>query len=107
MPMTADQLEARDATRDIGAELLQSLRDAKAGSFGRVHHVPTTLTIKARLCLGLSRAQLAAGLGVSRRTLLAWERGRREPRGAAKLLLSLATTHPATVREAFGMEAQD
>ena len=24
MPMTADQLEARDATRDIGAELLQS-----------------------------------------------------------------------------------
>ena len=41
MPMTADQLEARDATRDIGAELLQALRDAKAGSFGRVHHVPT------------------------------------------------------------------
>ena len=64
MPMTADQLEARDATRDIGAELLQSLRDAMAGTCGRVHHVPTTLTIKARLCLGLSRAHLAAELGV-------------------------------------------
>ncbi|MBN8429001.1 MAG: helix-turn-helix domain-containing protein, partial [Xanthomonadales bacterium] len=82
------------------------LRDAKAGTFGRVHHVPTTLTIKARLCLGLSRAQLATELCVSRRTLLAWERGRREPRGPAKLLLTLATTHPAIVREAFGNEAQ-
>jgi len=105
MPMTADQLEARDATRDIGAELLQSLRDAKAGTFGRVLHVPTTLTIKARLCLGLSRAQLATELGVSQRTLLAWERGRREPRGAAKILLTLATTHPAMVREILGKEA--
>ena len=44
---------------------------------------------------------------MSQRTLLAWERGRREPRGAAKLLLTLATTHPAMVREAFGKEAQD
>ena len=68
---------------------------------------PYAMPSQARLCLGLSRAQLATELGVSQRTLLAWERGHREPRGAAKLLLTLATTHPAMVREAFGMEAQD
>ena len=31
MPLTAKQLKERDAKRDIGAELLQAVRDLKAG----------------------------------------------------------------------------
>jgi putative transcriptional regulator len=32
MPLTAKELLARDAKRDIGAELLQSVREMKAGA---------------------------------------------------------------------------
>ena len=35
MPMTEKQLAARDAKRDLGAELLKSVREMKAGK-GRV-----------------------------------------------------------------------
>jgi putative transcriptional regulator len=43
---------------------------------------------------GLSQAQFAAALGVSRRTLQGWEQGRRQPTGAAKTLLRVAEHHP-------------
>ena len=33
--MTDEQLKARDAGRDIGAELLQSVREMKAGQWAR------------------------------------------------------------------------
>lgn len=36
LPLSDAQLQARDATRDIGAELLQSVRDIKAGRIGAV-----------------------------------------------------------------------
>jgi transcriptional regulator with XRE-family HTH domain len=39
-------------------------------------------------------------LGVSRRTLENWERGRRSPARAARVLIQAATAHPKTVLEA-------
>lgn len=50
--------------------------------------------------LGLSQQELADLLGISRRTLENWEQGRREPTGAAKVLLRVAATHPDVVLKA-------
>jgi hypothetical protein len=49
MPMTEKELLARDAKRDIGAELLQAVREMKAG-LGKVSYrieVPNTTTLAA------------------------------------------------------------
>jgi len=53
-----------------------------------------------RESLGLSQQELADLLGISRRTLENWEQGRREPTGAAKVLLRVAHSHPKVVLEA-------
>jgi len=50
--------------------------------------------------LGLSQQELAVLLGISRRTLENWEQGRREPTGAAKVLLKVAERYPKAVLEA-------
>jgi putative transcriptional regulator len=80
--MTDKELEAFEAGRDIGAEIVQSLREAKAGKT-RVVYSPV---IAARQNSGLSQSDFARLLGVSVRTLQGWEQGRREPTGAAKTL---------------------
>lgn len=123
--MTEKALLARDAKRDIGAELLQSVRDLKAGRWGR----KTTIEMRpdgsvrrrielpngkvardeiltgarwallsARSSSGLSQADFANALGVSRRTLENWEQGRAEPTGPAKVLLNLVAKYPDTVK---------
>jgi putative transcriptional regulator len=48
---------------------------------------------------GLTHAQFAALLGVSKRTLEQWEQGRRAPSGAAKTLIRVAELHPEVLRE--------
>lgn len=101
MPMNERELEARDAGRDIGAELLQSMRDVKAGNIGRVNVVKITAAAEARQRLGLSQSQFAGMLGVSVRTYQDWEQGRREPSGAAKTLLRVAAIRPEAVHEAM------
>ena len=125
MPMTEQELLARDAGRDVGAELLQAVRDLKAGRSAR----KTTFTVlpegvvcrrierpdgtvekeerltgprwelmAARARSGLSQADFAQALGVSKRTLENWEQGRAEPTGAARRLLKLAARFPETLQ---------
>lgn len=126
MPKMRDKaLLARDAKRDIGAELLQSVRDLKAGRWGRKTTIETlpdgsvrrrielpggkvqldeVLTgarwalLSARSYSKLSQADFAAALGVSKRTLENWEQGRAEPTGPAKVLLNLVAKYPDTVK---------
>ena len=88
----------RDAKRDIGQEVLQAIREIKAGG-GRRFTVQVTEATEASLKLGLSQADVVAMLGVSARTLQDWEQGRREPSGAAKALLKVAVVAPKTVRK--------
>ena len=102
MPMTEKELLERDAKRDIGAELLQSVREMKAGKRGRVHQVEVSSVTEARCKVGLSQAQFAGLLGVSKRTLQDWEQGRREPSGGAKALLKITEQRPDVLREIFG-----
>jgi DNA-binding transcriptional regulator YiaG len=57
--------------------------------------------IQARRSTGLSQAEFALALGISKRTLQEWEQGRRAPSGAAQALIRIARTHPAIVRDAL------
>ncbi|MBK1690447.1 helix-turn-helix domain-containing protein [Rubrivivax gelatinosus] len=66
-PLSPKELAANEADRDRGAELLQSIREMKAGKLSVVHSPAT----EARQKTGLSQSQFAALLGVSVRTLLA------------------------------------
>lgn len=92
-PLTDAELEAYEAQRDLAADLLQSVREMKAGQ-GRVVFSPA---IEARQKTGLSQAKFAALLGVSVRTLQGWEQGRKQPSGAARTLLAIARTNPKAV----------
>ena len=96
--MTTAQLIKRDSKRNIGEEVLQAIREIKAGG-GRRFTVQVSLATEARIKSGQSQADFAAMLGVSVRTLQDWEQGRREPSGAAKALLKVAVAAPKTVRK--------
>ena len=123
--MTDKALLARDAKRDIGAELLQSVQDLKAGRWGRKTTIETLpdgtvrrrielpsgkvqldevlagarwALLSARTHARLSQADFAAALGVSKRTLENWEQGRAEPTGPARVLLNLVAKYPDTVK---------
>ena len=128
--LTEQDLLARDAQRDIGAELLSAVRDLKAGRWTRkttfdaqpdgqvlrrvvcadgTVEKEELLTgarwelMAARASSGLSQAEFARALGVSKRTLENWEQGRVEPTGAARRLLRLAACFPDTVIRLAGL----
>lgn len=83
--------------RDIGAEILEGIRELKRGKSGRVVNVPAVAEVRSRT--GLSQSRFAALLGVSVRTLQDWEQGRRMPSGAARTLLLIAHKNPAALLE--------
>ena len=76
------------------ADLLQSVREMKAGTFSRSTKVPMTQALQARAKMDLSQSQFAKLLGVSVRTLQEWEQGRKKPTGAAQTLLRVAVRTP-------------
>jgi len=78
--------------RDIGAEILDGIRELKQGKIGRIVNVPPVAEIRKKT--GLSQSRFAALLGVSVRTLQDWEQNRRAPSGAARTLLMIAHKNP-------------
>lgn len=80
------------ATRNIGKEILDGLRELKRGEYGRVVNVPDVGKVREKT--GLSQSRFAELLGVSVRTLQDWEQGRRVPSGAARTLLLIADRDP-------------
>ena len=99
MPRSEKELLNRDARRDLGDELLQAIRDVKAGQHGASYKVEANDIVAARLKAGLSQAQFAAALNISARTLQQWEQGRRHPSGAAETLLKVVARHPEVLLE--------
>ena len=124
--MTDKQLKARDAKRDIGAELLQAVQEIKAGKSARTTRFeplpdgsvrrtvaladgaiqkqevlvgPQWQLMALRTQAGLSQSEFARATGVSVRTLQEWEQGRKIPSGAAQSLLKLISRHPELLAE--------
>lgn len=124
--MTDEQLKARDAKRDIGAELLQAVQEIKAGKSARTTRFeplpdgsvrrtvaladgaiqkqevlvgPQWQLMALRTQSGLSQSEFARATGVSVRTLQEWEQGRKIPSGAAQSLLKLISRHPELLAE--------
>lgn len=60
-------------------------------------HAATNETAAARAKLNLTQAQFSKLLGVSIDTIQNWEQGHRQPRGAAKVLLRIASDNPEAV----------
>lgn len=96
--LTKSELAAYEAKRDLAAELLQAVRDMKAGHV----QVVSSPVIEARKKTGLSQSQFAALMGVSVRTLQGWEQGRKQPSGAARTLLAIASMNPKAVLAVAG-----
>jgi putative transcriptional regulator len=97
--LTGSTLARMEAKRDIWQEVLDGVRELKAGRGRRTSVEPRSPIARARLKGGLTQAQFAAMLGVSQRTLEQWEQGRRTPSGAAKTLIRVAVLHPEILRE--------
>lgn len=95
MKSRKQELEAWENSRDLEAELLESVRQMTAG---KVRAVMSPI-ISARKKIGLTQAEFAKLLGASVRTLQEWEQGRRQPSGAAKTLIAIAERHPDVLKE--------
>ena len=78
---------------------LSAHAEIKAGGGRQTKVEVKSHVAQVRLKSGLSQAQFAAALGVSKRTLEQWEQGRREPRGAARQLLKIAERYPGVLIE--------
>ena len=89
---------AKKRKRDIGAEILEGIRQLERGEVGRVITLPPVSETRARV--GLSQSEFARLLGVSVRTLQEWEQGRRAPSGPARMLLAIAHKNPKALLEA-------
>ena len=96
--MKEEELEAWEKTRDIGQEILDGIREIQAGG-GKRYTAESWPILRAREKSGVSQAQFAALLGVSKRTLEQWEQGRRKPSRAALMLIKVAERHPEVFRE--------
>ena len=97
--MTEKQLKKWEQSRGLGEEILQGVRDIKAGRIGRRYTTESYPIVRAREKSGLSQAEFAQLLGVSIRTIQDWEQGRREPNAAAKTLIKVAELHPSVLRK--------
>ncbi|MEP0805695.1 MAG: helix-turn-helix domain-containing protein [Chloroflexota bacterium] len=91
---------------ELFEELATSVREGGAILRGkqapaRAFHLKPMDIKGIRARLGLSQRQFAALLGVSVDTLQNWEQGRRQPRGAAQVLLLVADQSPQSVLQAM------
>ena len=124
--LSEKELAAWEKTRDLNAELMQTLHEMKRGDWARKTEFTTQANgsirrvitrrdgtiekdeiipaekaqvLAARAATGLSQAAFAKLLGVSVRTLQEWEQGRKLPSGAAATLLKVAARHPEVLQE--------
>jgi len=81
------------------AEILEGIRQLKAGEIGRVYSPEQILAIAARQSSKLTQVEFARLLDVSVDAIRDWEQGRRSPRGAAKTLLRVAMAHPEVLQQ--------
>lgn len=88
--------------------LLQGIREAgsylrgKKSAAARIDRIEPESVVAIRAKLRLSQQAFSQAFGISPATLRNWEQGRRQPTGAARVLLRVAAKHPKAVLEAVG-----
>lgn len=97
--LSGKALAAYEAKRDVWQEVLEGVKEIKAGGGKRIKVELNNQVGRVRVKSGLSQAQFAAVLGVSKRTLEQWEQGRRAPSGPAQTLIKIAERHPEVLLE--------
>lgn len=90
-----------DELEQFRQDLLESVRQMKAGKAARVTQVPLSAAAEARAKVGVSQSAFAKLIGGSLRTLQDWEQGRRQLTGAAQTLLRVASQHPEALRNLY------
>ena len=91
-------MSTNDTISAEAADLLEAIRQMKAGEVGRVYTPEQILAIAARRSSNLTQVEFAELLDVSVDAIRDWEQGRRSPRGAARTLLRIAMQHPAVLQ---------
>lgn len=99
--MTTRKAKPSTSGEELGIKLLQSVREMKTGRIARVTQVAINEVVEARQSTGMSQAEFASALHISKRTLQEWEQGRRSPSGAAQALVRIAKRHPDVLRKAL------
>jgi len=91
--------------RDIGQELLDSIREFREYDAGRLklrtYEVKEPDIVAIRSKAKVSQQEFAALIGVSLRTLQNWEQGHRRPTGPARALLTIVQANPAAAIRAL------
>lgn len=88
--------------RDIGAEIIEGLKEFRDSPKTLKRKTVDELNVKlVRESLGMSQAQFADFLDISKRTLEKWEQGTRNPAGAARTLLRVIQHDPKLVMRAL------
>jgi len=89
-------------------DIMAGLEDALAYTQGdrsrgkeTIVDVPTVDVRAARQRLGMSQPDFAMAFGVSVSTVRNWEQRRRQPKGAARVLLTVIERNPGAVVEAL------
>ena len=90
-----------DEMKEFCDTLLESVKQMKAGEAVRTTTVAVSDIVRARNNVNMSQSDFATLIGVSVRTLQAWEQGKRNPSGAAKMLIRVAAKHPEVLLEAI------
>jgi putative transcriptional regulator len=96
--------------RNIGTEILSGLEEIAAWEKGEITLKTTELKLPTafdvtniRERMGVSQPVFATFMGVSVDTLRYWEKGQREPKDSARILLLVADKQPDALRKAFDM----
>lgn len=84
--------ELLESIKQGGAILRGEMKSSRVFEFDQ----PELRSIRSHY--GFSQSKFAGVLGISVSTLRNWERGRRKPEGAARVLLCVAAQYPDAVR---------
>lgn len=97
-PSDAD-IEAWENGRDLLNEISQGISEFNTDKTKVVRVAEVSEAIHARRMSGLSQSEFAHLIDVSPRTYQEWEQGRRNPTGAARVLLRLISHKPELIKE--------